>query len=809
MSQGSHQTVDFDDVPAGGEPGDTVAEEPLYRFRDDLVITQQGDSFLIKDPVKGSFARLGSPEFLVGQYFDGRSNLMDIKEKLKRDRDVIVNLETLERFRKTLHEKQLLLAPGERVTEEEADLGMANNQSVLARLVLIPIPLKINPDVFLTRLHHKVKGIFFNKWFIAYAVVAFALSLQIWVTNWTEIVYEARQLGTIRGLVIFYFIYAFSVSCHEIAHGLTTKAFGGEVRRMGLFLYYLNVAFYTDVSDAWMFDKKSRQILVIFAGAFTNIILLCTATILWRLTVSDTGTSEVLMLFMIMNAFGTSFTLTPFLRGDGYHMLSSWLEIPNLREKSFDYLRTLLRRRLLGADEELPKVTDRERRVFVVYAILTYLFLVAFTAVVAVNLGWFLTYTFGAWGFLLILFVLIDRLPIRSGIIKLIDGLRARLREGPNRATTKVTQVANDEEQTVPPIDPMAWLRANGAKLGLGVAAACVLLLAPYRLTVNVPFTVVTLDNRPTTAKTDGQVREVFVSSGDWVEEGQLMVKLEDRDLLEQRAALVGELEAAQAHLEKMENGFREEDVAAARAHKLELKAAWDHARLLAANEKSLFDQGYTSKENYEKLRADSQIAAKRYRQAREEHLRMSRGYRPEKIAQARSQVDQLEEDLAFLDQHIEWTAIRAPRSGTVQTADLHISRLPGRMVYRGETLFFISPPEAHVVRVELPEHDVEGVKNGLEVLVRPYRDPTEEYVLEIDDLEKTVSSSEGENENGGLGLAEPRELHAEVGLHRHGVFLPVGTTGKAKVKLGTFPVGYVIYRRLANDHFVDFWSWW
>lgn len=39
-------------------------------------------------------------------------------------------------------------------------------------------------------------------------------------------------------------------ACHEFAHGLTCKHFGGEVREMGFMLIYFQPAFYCNVSDA-------------------------------------------------------------------------------------------------------------------------------------------------------------------------------------------------------------------------------------------------------------------------------------------------------------------------------------------------------------------------------------------------------------------------------------------------------------------------------------------------------------------------------------------------------------------------------
>ena len=57
-------------------------------------------------------------------------------------------------------------------------------------------------------------------------------------------------------------------TAHEFAHGLACKHFGGEVHEIGFLLLYFQPAFYRNVSDAWLFAKKSQRLWVTFAGAY-------------------------------------------------------------------------------------------------------------------------------------------------------------------------------------------------------------------------------------------------------------------------------------------------------------------------------------------------------------------------------------------------------------------------------------------------------------------------------------------------------------------------------------------------------------
>ncbi|HWN67602.1 MAG TPA: hypothetical protein VNM90_08175, partial [Haliangium sp.] len=178
-----------------------------------------------------------------------------------------------------------------------------------------------------------------------------------------------------------------SLSIHELAHGLTTKAFGGQVPRMGAFLYYFLPAFYTDVSDAWTFPEKRHRALVILAGAYVTFVLCFVATISWRFIPPGTFASQVASAFMVMNLFGATRTLIPFFKGDGYHLLSEALELPNLRPKSFGYAAAWLKRALRLSREPLPDATPREARVYLAYAVSTTVFSTALLLFMAYFVG--------------------------------------------------------------------------------------------------------------------------------------------------------------------------------------------------------------------------------------------------------------------------------------------------------------------------------------------------------------------------------------------------------------------------------------
>jgi len=61
----------------------------------------------------------------------------------------------------------------------------------------------------------------------------------------------------------------------------------------------------------------------------------------------------------------------PFVKLDGYYLLSDLLEIPNLRRRSFKYVRRRRSSDLLGVRTQAPAahISERERRIYLVYGL--------------------------------------------------------------------------------------------------------------------------------------------------------------------------------------------------------------------------------------------------------------------------------------------------------------------------------------------------------------------------------------------------------------------------------------------------------
>ena len=182
------------------------------------------------------------------------------------------------------------------------------------------------------------------------------------------------------GVVGIFLTQTVAIFIHESAHALTTKHYGRKVRRGGAGLYMGMLTFFMDTTDIWMEPRKPR-LAVTWAGPFSGFLLGGIASLILLVLPSSTMTGFVYQFATL--CIGMSIiNLNPLLKLDGYYLLMDWLEIPKLRERSFNFVRKELLSRLI----KLEKFTSEER-IFTIFGLLSAVWTVVFVILLAVLYG--------------------------------------------------------------------------------------------------------------------------------------------------------------------------------------------------------------------------------------------------------------------------------------------------------------------------------------------------------------------------------------------------------------------------------------
>ena len=357
----------------------------LPRLRNDLILRTQhtvhGTSVVIKDPVSRKFFRLGDAEHFIVQQLDGETSPQVIQQRAEAKFGAVLPVETLNAFLQNLKKNGVL------ETAETAENRVFREPPRFRGSPLYCRFKVFDPCQLLQRLVART-GFFYTSYFGVLSAAAILVAAGVTITHWSDFRHELPRLyGGWSSIAVVLALNFLVVGAHEFGHGLTCARFGGEVHEMGCALVFLQPAFYCNVSDAWLFPEKSKRLWVGFAGPYFELFLWSLAVLMWRLTEPDTWIHFITLSVMATSGLKTLLNFNPLIKLDGYYLLSDYLEIPNLRRRSFRYVGSMTEK-LFGL--EPPEVEEdlqrRERAVFSIYgtvalagsfSILGYIFLTA------------------------------------------------------------------------------------------------------------------------------------------------------------------------------------------------------------------------------------------------------------------------------------------------------------------------------------------------------------------------------------------------------------------------------------------------
>lgn len=252
------------------------------------------------------------------------------------------------------------------------------------------IPL-IRPQRFLKKFADRLEWLF-TPWFALLIVILSITGIILVLHQWDTFINDVVESFSTEGLVSFALALIVAKTLHELGHALTATRQGLRVAHMGIAFVVLWPMLYTDTGESWKLRRAGQRLAIAAAGILTELGLAGLATLGWA--VCDPGPLRNALLYLATTSWVLSLALnaSPFMRFDGYFILSDLLDFPNLHERSSALARVTLRRVLLGLDEDWPEhFSVPRRRLLVTFAIATWVYrLILFLGIaVAVYLFFF------------------------------------------------------------------------------------------------------------------------------------------------------------------------------------------------------------------------------------------------------------------------------------------------------------------------------------------------------------------------------------------------------------------------------------
>ena len=166
---------------------------------------------------------------------------------------------------------------------------------------------------------------------VVLGVIAGLLVVDAWLVASRSVLMEASlQIAAHASLVIAVTgLVLASLVFHELGHAAACRYGGGRPGTMGIGVYLVWPAFYTDVTDAYRLDRRGR-LRTDLGGIYFNAVFTLGAAALY----AATGFLPLVGVVVLVQVQAL-YQLLPFIRLDGYHVLGDLVGIPNL----FAYVR--------------------------------------------------------------------------------------------------------------------------------------------------------------------------------------------------------------------------------------------------------------------------------------------------------------------------------------------------------------------------------------------------------------------------------------------------------------------------------------
>ena len=506
------------------------------KLRQDLRISEQtvaGEtSYVVKVEDTNSYNRYGAQEFELLQLCDGTRTAAEIAQEMTQrhpsdpldEAEVLDYLDSVEpaMWERSVGEKNLAVL--ERIRDERK--GRIDQSSVLY------ISFKAwDPNKTLEKIDPYLSWIY-SYGFVVFSILVAITACYLLAGDWTRVQHDTASLYTFADKSA-YDIWAFWVillvlgGVHEFGHGLTCKHYGGDVHQMGFLLIYFTPAFYTDTTDILLFQRGRERQLVIFAGIWIELVFCGIAALIWHFTPPGSVVSDLAYKAMLLSGIqGALLNLNPLIKADGYYALSQYLEIDNLREEAFAFLRAWFDKYVLRHDIDLPPASRRQRRIFVIFGLTAIVYsatLIVFSVLFVRNI---MVSKFGDWGYLLTLGVIY--FFARKGLQKNLPVVRAWLK--------------GKREEV------MAWKMTRAQQVGV-VGVLLLLMIPPVPSRVNSDFVLEPGHDAAARAEVGGTVREVYVHQGDQVKAGQVLAVIDSAETTADAAMLEAQLALANSDL--------------------------------------------------------------------------------------------------------------------------------------------------------------------------------------------------------------------------------------------------------------------
>lgn len=475
----------------------------------------------LADPLRGRYFKLGATAMRLLRHWQlGAAE--QVLQAANREPGVPLGQGELEELLRFLRGHDLITSTDSEQRASYAAKAEQLQQSLWQRLLhqylFFRIPLW-RPDAFLDRTWPWLRRHGPNLLRVGLPLLL-CLGVFLAARDWERFIATFPHLFSLGGAVSFAIALTFAKLCHEFGHAYMAKRAGCRVQSMGLAFMVMLPMFYTDVSDAWRVNDRRSRLLIGAGGVLAELLLACIALLAWSLLPDGPARTAAFMLASATWITTLVINLNPFMRFDGYFLISDLWGVDNLQNRAFALCRWRLREALFGYGEPAPEPwsPNMQRKLLI--------------------------WGYGSWLWRAALFIGIA-LAVYHMFFKLL-GIFLMLVELAWFIGLPIWREMQEWSKRRAQADSRKVLIT-----GLGLGAVLLVLIVPWRSSVEIPALLEASRASALHAPVAARLNAVHVRNGQSVTAGDVLLELDSPDLDSHQAIVRREIEILQLQLKR------------------------------------------------------------------------------------------------------------------------------------------------------------------------------------------------------------------------------------------------------------------
>jgi multidrug resistance efflux pump len=805
-------------------------------FREDLAVTEKHENgdhyYLVSDPRNDEIYEFGEQEWFLLQLMDGKSGYEELIESLSRKYHTELSEEQLVSFISMVAEWGLVylndagavsdnghvVPAGSHVTAYLHDDFIESSYEDITDIIAADKPFQsrpvrqkknapeqsevmwvlFNPNELLLGLY----GILAPLRWLRYVIPVLVIIAGVIIFNNLQIfIYDFLRFRSPLSIIQVLVFSMFTVNLiSQLGRGAVARGAGVAVEEFGIKLALgIIPRFAVNISNLENLDRR-KKLGIHSSALLIRFVIFAIATMFWLMS-RTTGTllPIICLMLLVVAAFSIILTANPLYNSDGYKLLTTLLEIPNLRQKAnlalFNKKNNPLAERVLQGDNLFALRAYALSSVIFVFILLG--------AVLIFSARWFeLNYQgTGVVIYLLLTSYLVWRLysrfvtkraEMKNKRSKIEASIAARSRvdrdAGNGQRAGRADREAGKEGRMG---RKSRWLRFRYILLILLIIVS----LLPYPYESGGVLNVLPNKQYDIYAETPGVIKEVLAKSGEHIQAGTLVAILssveQENDLLITQASMLEQ----QAKLEQLQNTPRKEEIAVAEGRLGTARTQYKYSSESAKRLEPMYKEGNVSLEDYQDEKKQMDVDRMQIDEMKANLDMVVAGPHPKEIEAAEYELRRLKEKLEFDEVEVSRTRLLMPIDGHLVTANLDL--MMGHYLDVGDHFATAESDESVRVEIQIPESDIADVSIGASSRLKVWAYTDRLFHGEVSE----IAPSAIEETYGKI-------VNVTVVISNQDHLLKSGMTGFGKVDGGNKPVIVAFTRMLVRFFTIELWSW-